>query len=245
MPKFAPRNDNWINSLQQSGETNGDLLILRSKTQTARIDANTQRLKDVMAFSLTSGPRVISGELKKVSWRFTEDGWLQCHFTYTATGTNDAIGVLFDYPEQLVKRKRWLGDGPYRVWKNRLGGGRLGVWQNDYNNTITGYRDWVYPEFKGFFANVRWLQLETTEGLITVVPENIPFVQVLTPEFPPDNLVAKAKVSVPQCGLGFMHAIPAMGSKFKGPEGTGPQGQPNIGQGEYSGTVSFYFGKLP
>lgn len=185
------------------------------------------------------------GELKSVGWRLIKGGWLQCHYTYTATGTNDAIGVLFDYPEQLVKRKRWLGDGPYRVWKNRLGGGTLGVWENDYNNTITGYRDWVYPEFKGFFANVRWLQLETTEGLITVVPENIPYVQVLTPEQPTANLVANTKMNVPQCGLGFMHAIPAMGSKFKGPESTGPQGQPNIGQGEYSGTVSFYFGKLP
>ena len=186
-----------------------------------------------------------SGGLKSVIWRVKGNGWLECKYTYTATGTNDAIGVLFDYPEQLVKRKRWLGDGPYRVWKNRLGGGTFGLWENDYNNTITGYRDWVYPEFKGFFANVRWLQLETTEGLITVVPENIPFVQVLTPEQPPANLVANTKVNVPQCGLGFMHAIPAMGSKFKGPESTGPQGQPNIGQGEYSGTVSFYFGKLP
>ena len=196
-------------------------------------------------FSLLNGPRVVGGTLGHVVWQFREDGWLQCKYTYTATGTNDAIGVLFDYPEQLVKRKRWLGDGPYRVWKNRLGGGTLGVWENDYNNTITGYRDWVYPEFKGFFANVRWLQLETTEGLITVVPENIPFVQVLTPEQPPTNLVANTKVNMPQCGLGFMHAIPAMGSKFKGADSTGPQGQPNIGQGEYSGTVSFYFGKLP
>jgi hypothetical protein len=196
-------------------------------------------------FALGAGPRVVGGTLGKVIWQFREDGWLQCKYTYTATGTNDAIGVLFDYPEQLVKRKRWLGDGPYRVWKNRLGGGTLGVWENDYNNTITGYRGWVYPEFKGFFANVRWLQLETTEGLITVVPENIPFVQVLTPEQPPTNLVANTKVNVPQCGLGFLHAIPPIGTKFKTAESTGPQGQPNIGQGEYSGTVSFYFGKLP
>jgi len=196
-------------------------------------------------FSLIGGPRAVGGTLGKIMWEISNGGWLQCHYTVTSTGTNDAIGVLFDYPEKLVKSKRWLGDGPYRVWKNRLGGGTLGVWENDYNNTITGYCDWVYPEFKGFFANVRWLQLKTTEGLITVVPENIPFVQVLTPEQPPANLVANTKMNVPQCGLGFMHAIPAMGSKFKGPESTGPQGQPNIGKGEYSGTVSFYFGKLP
>ena len=92
---------------------------------------------------------------------------------------------------------------------------------------------------------MRWLQLETTEGLITVVPENIPFVQVLTPGQPPDNLVANTKVSVPQCGLGFLHAIPPIGTKFKPAAQGGPQGQPNVAQGEYAGTISFFFGKLP
>jgi hypothetical protein len=185
------------------------------------------------------------GDLKQVIWRIRNDGWLQCDFTYTATGTQDVFGVVFDYPENLVKKKRWLGDGPFRVWKNRLRGVTFGAWENDYNNTITGHSGWVYPEFKGCFANVRWLQLETTEGLITVVPENIPYVQVLTPEQPPDNLVGKTKVNLPQCGLGFLHAIPPIGTKFKDPASSGPQGQPNVGQGEYSGRVSFYFGKLP
>ena len=180
-----------------------------------------------------------------VSWRVRNDGWLHCCYKYAAAGRQDFFGVLFDYPEQLVKKKRWFGDGPYRVWKNRLRGGTLGVWENDYNNTITGYRGWVYPEFIGCFSNVRWLQLETTEGLITVVPENIPFVQVLSPDQPPDDLVAKTKVNLPKCGLGFLHAIPPIGTKFKDASSGGPQGQPNVGQGEYSGSVSFYFGKRP
>lgn len=225
-------------------------------TNGPRLPAGTSRLVDIQ-HGKTGMHRMnyvvkcqYEGELESVTWTMfggdsSEETRLICNFKYRTTGTNDAIGVLFDYPEQHVKHKRWLGDGPFRVWKNRLGGGTLGVWENDYNNTITGYRDWVYPEFKGFFANVRWLQLETTEGLITVVPENIPFVQVLTPEQPPDNLVANTKVNVPQCGLGFLHAIPPIGTKFKPANSTGPQGQPNIGQGEYSGMVSFYFGKLP
>jgi hypothetical protein len=221
-------------------------------------------------FSLTSGPRpavgdatltsieqvqegsdivlkeTFSGGLKSVTWRLHGNGWLQCDYTYTATGTNDYFGVLFDYPENLVKHKRWLGDGPFRVWKNRTRGVTLSVWENDYNNTLTGWRDWIYPEFKGFFANVRWLQLDTTEGLITVVNNSgVPFMQVLTPEFPPTNLVAKTFVPVPKCGLGFLDAIPAIGSKFKDATFTGPHGQPTVGQGDYSGSVSFYFGKLP
>ena len=193
------------------------------------------------------GPRLATtnAAFSKLVWQIRQDGWLQCDFAYTATGTQDVFGVVFDYPENLVKKKRWLGDGPFRVWKNRLRGVTFGVWENEYNNTITGYRGWKYPEFKGCFANVRWLQLETMEGLITVVPENIPYVQVLTPEQPPDNLIGKTKVNLPQCGLGFLHAIPPIGTKFKPAAASGPQSQPNVGQGEYSGRVSFYFGKLP
>jgi hypothetical protein len=197
------------------------------------------------------GPDIVvtenfSGPLQHVSWRVNGNGWIDCNYKYEATGTNEFFGVTFDYPETNVLHKRWLGDGPYRVWKNRLRGASLSVWENDYNNTITGYKDWVYPEFKGFFANVRWLQLETTEGPITIINNSgVPFVQVLTPEFPPTNLVGKAVAPVPKCGLGFLDAIPPIGSKFKGPSGMGPQSQLNVATGAYSGSVSFYFGKLP
>jgi hypothetical protein len=186
------------------------------------------------------------GDLKSILWRVNGNGWIDCTYTYSAAGTNDFLGVIFDYPENLVRHKRWLGDGPYRVWQNRLKGATLGVWENDYNNTLTGFRDWIYPEFKGFFANVRWLQLDTTEGPITVVNNSaVPFVQVLTPEFAPANLTGKACAPVPNCGLGFLDAIPPIGSKFKEARFGGPQGQPTVAHGEYSGAVSFYFGKLP
>jgi hypothetical protein len=173
------------------------------------------------------------------------NGWVRCEFRYTATGTNDFLGVIFDYPEDYVKGKRWMGDGPYRVWKNRVRGVTFGVWENLYNDTITGYRDWDYPEFKGCFANVRWLQLDTTEDAITVVPENVPFVQVLTPGQAPDNLVANTGINLPKAGLGLLHAIPAIGTKFKDARSSGPQSQPTVANGEYSGAVNFYFGDLP
>jgi len=226
--------------------------------------------RGAQTFSLTNGPRpavgratvremhcdedgpdaIVSaqfdGALKSVSWRVCGNGWINCHYTYSAGGTNDFSGVLFDYPESAVRHKRWLGDGPSRVWKNRLRGVTLGVWENDYNNTLTGFRDWVYPEFKGFFAGVRWLQLDTLEGKITVVNRSaVPFMQVLTPEFAPTNLVGKAFAPVPSCGLGFLDAISPIGSKFKEACFSGPQGQPNVAHGESSGEVEFYFGPLP
>lgn len=230
-------------------ETNAGAIELKSGGIVAQIK-NGELIsveRDGKKFSLSNGPRIAATNsvLKKASWQLRDDGWLQCDYTYSAKGTNAFFGVVFDYPENLVKHKRWLGDGPFRVWKNRLKGVTLGVWENDYNNTITGWRDWIYPEFKGFFANVRWLQLDTTEGRITVVNNSgVPFVQVLTPEFPPMNLVGKAFAPVPKCGLGFLDAIPPIGSKFKDATKTGPQGQPNVANGEYSGSVAFYFGKL-
>ncbi len=186
------------------------------------------------------------GDLSSVIWRVNGNGWINCDYTYTARGTNDYFGVLFDYPERLVRHKRWVGDGPFRVWQNRLRGVTLGAWENDYNDTLTGYRDWIYPEFKGFFANVRWLQLNTAEGDLTVINRSgVPFLEVFTPDFGPDKLKAKAFAPVPNCGLGLLDAIPALGSKFKEAKFSGPHGQPAIGAGEITGSVSFYFGKLP
>jgi hypothetical protein len=261
----APQHARATESQEAIEVKSGDLAATFSK-QTGLL---TGVRRGEQIFSLTNGPQVtggtsslekitymedgpdcvvtakFGGPLKRVSWRVNGNGWLECKYNYEAIGSNDFFGVTMDYPENQVRHKRWLGDGPYRVWKNRLRGTSLNVWENDYNNTLTGFRDWIYPEFKGFFANVRWLQLDTTEGQITIVPENVPFVQVMTPEFAPTNLMAKAFVPVPKCGLGFLDAIPAIGSKFKEARLTGPQGQPTVAQGEYTGSVSFYFGKLP
>ena len=233
------------------GPAHSGVIKLRNKDLTVSIDGATGRLIQVerggQTFSLRNGPRpaLTNSTLDKIAWRLRDDGWLQCDYRYSAEGANDYFGVVFDYPENLVKAKRWLGDGPYRVWKNRRQGVTLGVWQNDYNNTVTGMRDWIYPEFKGCFADVRWLQLDTTEGPITVVPDNVPFVQVLTPEFPPAKLAGDAIASLPQCGLGFLDAIPPIGSKFQAAAAVAPSGHRAVAHGEYSGTVSFYFGKFP
>ena len=221
-------------------------------------------------FSLANGPRPAAGEakltsleqradgtdqlvsatytgaLQSVTWRVRGNGWVTCDYAFAADGPQDVAGVVFDYPEALVKGKRWLGDGPYRVWKNRLRGVTLGVWENTFNNTITGWSGWEYPEFKGCFANVRWLRLDTTEGLLTALPgSEIPFVQVLTPEFPPTKLQMKTALSLPTAGLAFLHSIPATGSKFETAKNSGPQGTPNELHGTYRGSVDFHFGALP
>ncbi|HEY1790158.1 MAG TPA: glycoside hydrolase family 2 TIM barrel-domain containing protein [Verrucomicrobiae bacterium] len=230
--------------------TKGSIIQLKGDGTEAQIQ-NGELIsveRDGKSFSLRNGPRIATTNsvLRNVSWQLYDDGWLRCDYAYSAEGTNDFIGVIFDYPENQVKSKRWLGEGPYRVWKNRLDGATLGVWQNDYNDTITGWRDWIYPEFKGCFANVRWLQLQTTEGQITIIPDSgVPFIQVLTPEFPPEKIAGNTIPSLPKCGLGFLNAIPPIGSKFQAADVVSPSGRRSVAHGEYHASVSFYFGKLP
>lgn len=52
--------------------------------------------------------------------------------------------------------------------ENRTQGQTYNVWQNLKNSTRTGQSPWIYPEFKGYFDDVSWLQLDTAEGKITV-----------------------------------------------------------------------------
>ena len=195
------------------------------------------------------------GPMKSLTYRLKPSGWLSIDYVYTVAGPHEYFGVGFDYPEANVKGVRFLGNGPAPVYKNRLAGASLDVWEKRYNNTVVGDPDdlrigehFDYPIFKGFYSGVRWLQLNTSEGPITAVVEQSHgspvYVQLFTPKPPPPNLVGQVAVPFPTAGLSFLNAIPAIGSKFSGPQTMGPSGQEAIGQGEYKGHVSFYFGGL-
>lgn len=154
-------------------------------------------------------------------------GWIEMEYAFDLGGTYDYIGVTFDYPEEKVKRIKWLGNGPFRVWKNRLKGGTFSIWGKDYNNTVTG-ESWVYPEFKGYHSNLYAADLQTEEGVIQIVgaSEDL-YLHLFTPESPKgrnnDNTVAK----FPSGQLSILNAISPIGTKFKRPKDLGPQGQQN------------------
>jgi hypothetical protein len=230
--------------LLKSVSKGGKTISLANGPKATNGDSTVEKLTNRIVDNNVILEAECSGPLSSIVWSIGGDGWVDCEYQYTAAGEHDFLGVTFDYLESNVRSKTWLGDGPFRVWKNRRHGVSFNVWTNKYNDTITGYSGWEYPEFKGCFSNVEWLQLDTTEGPITIVP-NSEFVQVLTPKFPPRELEGETKVNLPKCGLGFLDAIPAVGSKFKTAATTGPSGQPNIGEGTYHGNVRFYFGELP
>ena len=197
-----------------------------------------------------------AGPMKSLTYRLKPNGWLSIDYDYALTGQQEYFGIAFDYPEANVKGMRFLGQGPAPVYQNRLAGGTLDVWNRPYNNTMVGDPDdlkpgehFDYPVFKGFYSGVRWIELNTSEGPITALvgqPRDAPiYVQVFTPKTPPANLLGQTAVPFPNAGVSFLHAIPAVGSKFVGPKSSGPMGQPAVAKGEYSGHISLYFGKLP
>lgn len=159
----------------------------------------------------------------------------------------DYLGVTFDYPEDKVTGQRWLGKGPYRVWKNRLKGVEFDVWYKNYNDAITGHR-WQYPEFKGFHDNVYWATLETKEAPITmVIASDDLFLRVFTPKEPEGDFFdpRTTHVDFPAGDLSFLHGIAPIGTKFHRAQEHGPAGQPNLMPRHgrtYEGTVFFYFG---
>ncbi|MFC4590834.1 glycoside hydrolase family 2 TIM barrel-domain containing protein [Sphaerisporangium corydalis] len=182
-----------------------------------------------------------TGDLTSVRWRLDPAGWLRMEYAYHRTGNHDYLGVTMDYPESKVRGLTWLGDGPYRVYKNRTRGVRPDVWTKAYNDTATGATGWAYPEFKGYHAGTCWASLATTEGTITMVAaeENL-FLRLFTPATGANP--QSATVPYPAGGISFLDGIPAIGDKFLPAAEHGPESQPNVATGDYHRTVFFRFG---
>lgn len=172
---------------------------------------------------------------RKTTWKLEQNGLLMLEASHPqqAMWGYDYLGISFDYPEEKCTGIKWMGSGPYRVWKNRIKGNTMGVWEKDYNNTITGdsFNNLTYPEFKGYHANLYWAELETTESPVTIISEtpNLYF-QLFTPD-KPRNVMGGTYPDFPEGDISFLYEIPAIGTKFKPADQLGPQSQ----QGTYSG----------
>ncbi|MYM24818.1 glycoside hydrolase family 2 [Duganella sp. FT135W] len=209
--------------------TNGPRLVA-GKAELKRIQA-TRDGNDVLVSA------EYTGNLRKVNWRLTAAGRLSVNYGYNMEGSRyvDALGVTFDYPESEVKSMRWLGRGPYRVWKNRTQGVEFDVWQKDYNDAVTGL-SWNYPEFKGFHDKVYWAKLATRNLPITFInhADDIAL-RVFTPkEASGEGFEPKGThIDFPPGDISFLNAILPIGTKFNPPGELGPSAQqartPNLG----------------
>ncbi len=176
----------------------------------------------------------------RLQWTVLPGGWLRLDYAYSYKGDVDYLGISFLYPEDRMYGMKWLGKGPYRVWKNRLKGQTIGVRENSFNHFIPATA-WDYPEFPGYYANFSWVVFHTADGDITVATnrENL-FFRVYSQ---PDGYEPRhTKMIWPEGDISFLHAIPPIGTKFQDPDKLGPQGQKFNASGTYSGTLFFYFG---
>lgn len=176
-----------------------------------------------------------NSEMTEMKWSVLPSGWLKLDVKYVMVRTeedpygerHEMLGVSFSYPEQMVKGVRYLGAGPYRVWKNRTEGNTLGIWSKEYNNSVTGAPPFEYPEFKGYHGNFYWAKVITSEQPFTVATEDEDiFLHLFTPEFS-ENPYHTAP-AFPEGNFSFMHGITPIGTKSQHPLRLGPGGQPNM-----------------
>ncbi|MCX6237969.1 MAG: glycoside hydrolase family 2 [Bacteroidia bacterium] len=172
-----------------------------------------------------------NSRMKQFTWTFYPSGWAKLNI-YNVPEKYDVdfeyMGVSFSYPENLVKGVKWLGNGPYRVWKNRSQGVELDVHQKDYNKTMTGVPPLVYPEFKGYHSNLYWAKIESKEQSFTVATstEDI-FLRLFTPD-QPNPVFNRVAPPFPSGDISFMQAIPAIGTKSNDSWDMGPSGKKNM-----------------
>ena len=157
------------------------------------------------------------------------------------------LGFSFSYPEGAAKGVRWMGKGPYRVWRNRLRGPVFGLWQKEYNNTVTGEGrgagKLIYPEFKGYHANTYWAQMLSDTAPFTVYSETDGlYLRLFTPE-EPKHRAERTMEAFPPGDISFLLEIPGMRS-YKPLEQLGPEAQPSgirINKGDQGLRIKLWF----
>ena len=240
-----------------TAKDDGDQLMVQNGNVSCYFTESTGFLDKVICnnslISLSSGPFMVSAELTlrsfnhystgdnyivetsyagegsmALKWIFSPGIPIKLAYTIEHKGEANIIGISMNYPEEKITGMKWLGRGSYRVWKNRMQGLQFGVWHKDYNNTVTG-ESWLYPEFKGYHANVNWVVVENKEKSFTIHFENEnTFFQMLKPDKPQGADNDYTSPPFPAGNLGFIYAIPPIGTKFQAPEKMGPQSQKNL-----------------
>lgn len=219
----------------------GPKLVAFSRQDMAYVPVQTQpaRLESFEKFSSDPRGRLAvakySGVLRELTWSLS-DGRLVLEYELAPNGTYDLLGVAFDLPSDWVASKRWLGEGPYRVWQNRTAGGVRGIHANAYAEDVPG-QSYLYPEFKGYFAKWDWLAMNGKDGdsIVASNESGIPYVGAYAPTG------GEQLPAYPDTGWSFLHVIPSMGSKFKKPTDLGTSSQPQTLSQPLRGRIEFSF----
>ena len=200
-------------------------------------DITTQQYKDSVVCTIH-----YSGGIHSNKWTLFNDGRLKMELILLKNagssngfdgaffqGEINQFGITFDFPEEGVTAMKWLGNGPYHVWKNRIKGTSFGLWEKAYNKTITGesFENLVYPEFKGYHANLIGANLQTENGSIKFFSASDKlFLRLFTPDLPKNAFPGTyPQPDFPSGNISFLYEIPAMRA-FKALKDQGPESQP-------------------
>ena len=187
-----------------------------------------------------------TGNMKYTKWKINASGWTTLEYEYSIDGDQPFAGISFNYPENYILSSRWLGKGPGRQWKNRMKGTPINVWQNIYNDTHTGYAPNTYPEFKGYYGDISWMELSTVEGKLFIASRDTGlFVRLF--DFYGLSSATKPHPELPVGNISFLDCIPPIGTKLATGLTTntkvyGPQSELNHLSGDKKRTLYFYFG---
>lgn len=201
--------------------------------------------KELKHYSAPNGAVVelLYDSICHAKWTMLRGGWLQLEYAYSPTGSFDYTGITFSYPESQVKGATLMANGPYHVWKNRLRGTQFGVYEKEYNNTITG-QTWDYPEFKGYYSHFYGVKIHTKECPITIVSATKElFLHLFTPDKPVQSS-GGVYPPFPTGTVSILHGISPIGTKFSQAHEEGPQGAKNLCNGTpLRGKIYFKFGE--
>ncbi|QNL52513.1 glycoside hydrolase family 2 [Olivibacter sp. SDN3] len=164
-----------------------------------------------------------------LEWTVYPSGWVKLFVRYfPGDYFTDFVGLNFLLPEDQILGVKYMGIGPYRVWKNRMRGQAFGVWSKAYNDSETGEAPWLYPEFKGYHAQMYWSELELkNQSFRVVTPDEDTFLRLYTPAYKEDPW-KNYDLIFPSGDISFMQGITGIGTKTQKRENTGPMGKKNI-----------------
>jgi len=185
---------------------------------------------------IENGNLIISSTFDKkesyntLEWTIYPSGWLKMQVKYFPSAYfTTFVGLNFSYPETEIKDVEYKGNGPYRVWKNRMKGTEFGIWNKDYNDSATGEPPWQYPEFKGYYSNMYWCNfVGKTQNFKVVTDREDVFLRLFTPKKSKDTEYDNMSPTFPNGDISFMNGISAIGTKTQKPETTGPMGMKHV-----------------
>lgn len=175
-------------------------------------------------------------------WTIHPNGTLALDYTFTLEkGEYSYAGIVMPISAASVQSKKWLGEGPYRIWKNRTEGGELNVWEVGKQKNVPGQL-WNFPEFEGFFAPWYWANIYLDDNVKISMASQCSDLAlgVLNPVNGNDPKYAKWKYPTEE-GIYFFNHISPVGSKWKDPDEFGPSAQKSVIDEQCSGSILLNF----